>query len=93
MPDKGFRWGGDRYAYGLLALGQIDLVAEAGLKIWDWAAQQPIIERAGGRITDWNGEPLRASGDDGRVLAPGDPAVHALAAECLRRPSRTAAEL
>jgi fructose-1,6-bisphosphatase/inositol monophosphatase family enzyme len=31
-------WGGDCYAYGLIALGGIDVIAEAGLKIWDWAA-------------------------------------------------------
>ena len=46
-------WGGDCYAYGLLALGQVDVVAEATLKLWDWAALVPVIEGAGGRITDW----------------------------------------
>ena len=67
-------WGGDAYAYGLLALGQIDIVAEADLKPWDWAALVPVIEGAGGRITDWSGGRLRADGD-GRVLAVGDPAL------------------
>ena len=76
-------WGGDCYAYGLLALGQIDLIAESSMKVWDWAALVPVIEGAGGRITDWDGEPLRPDGD-GRVLASGDPillqaAVSALA--------------
>ncbi len=55
-------WGGDCYAYGLLALGQIDVVAEASLKVWDWAALLPVIEGAGGRMTDWQGRPLRADG-------------------------------
>ncbi len=64
-------WGGDCYAYGLLALGQIDIIAECDLKLWDWAALVPVVEGAGGRITDWNGAPLRA-GCDGRVLAVGD---------------------
>ncbi len=64
-------WGGDCYAYGLLALGQIDIIAEASLKVWDWAAVLPVIEGAGGRMTDWSGLPLRADGD-GRVLAVGD---------------------
>lgn len=76
-------WGGDCYAYGLLALGQIDIVAEADLKPWDWAALVPVIEGAGGRITDWAGQPLRidlsaatlAAGSDGRVLAVGDPTL------------------
>ena len=67
-------WGGDCYAYGLLALGQIDAIAEATMKIWDWAALVPIISGAGGCITDWDGLPLRADGD-GTVLALGDPAL------------------
>ncbi len=75
-------WGGDCYAYGLLALGQIDVVAEATLKLWDWAALVPVIEGAGGSITDWAGRALHP-GSDGTVLALGDPAllqaaIHAL---------------
>ncbi len=64
-------WGGDCYAYGLLALGHIDVIAEVTMKLWDWAALVPVIEGAGGRITDWSGQPLRPDGD-GRVLAVGD---------------------
>jgi myo-inositol-1(or 4)-monophosphatase len=64
-------WGGDCYAYGLLALGHIDVIAEVTMKLWDWAALVPVIEGAGGRITDWSGAPLRPDGD-GRVLAVGD---------------------
>ncbi len=67
-------FGGDCYAYGLLALGQIDVIAEADLKLWDWAALLPVIEGAGGRITDWQGRALR-EGCDGRVLAVGDAAL------------------
>ncbi len=67
-------WGGDCYAYGLLALGQIDVVAERDMKLWDWAALVPVIEGAGGRITDWSGAPLRPDGD-GTVLAVGDKAL------------------
>jgi myo-inositol-1(or 4)-monophosphatase len=86
LPDDLARWqrlsaaagrssfGGDCYAYGLLALGQIDLIAEADLKPWDWAALVPVIEGAGGRMTDWRGEVLRQDGD-GRALAVGDPAL------------------
>ena len=75
-------WGGDGYAYGLLALGQIDVVAEATLKLWDWAALVPVIEGAGGRITDWQGWPLRPDGP-GQVLAVGDPALLAPAIAAL----------
>lgn len=67
-------YGGDCYAYGLLALGQIDVIAEADLKVWDWAALLPVVEGAGGRMTDWEGNPLRPDGD-GRALAVGDPAL------------------
>ena len=65
-------WGGDCYAYGLLALGHIDIVVECDLKPWDWAALVPVIEGAGGRMTDWLGQSLRSDGD-GRVIAVGDP--------------------
>ncbi len=75
-------WGGDCYAYGLLALGQIDVIAECDMKPWDWAALVPVVEGAGGRITDWQGAPLRAEGD-GSVLAVGDPALLAPAVQAL----------
>ena len=67
-------WGGDCYAYGLLALGQIDVIAECHMKPWDWAALVPVIEGAGGRVTDWSGRPLRED-SDGSVLALGDPGL------------------
>ncbi len=79
-------WGGDCYAYGLLALGQIDVVAEATLKLWDWAALVPIVTGAGGSITDWSGHPLRPDGD-GTVLALGDPALLPAALAALGEPS------
>jgi histidinol phosphatase-like enzyme (inositol monophosphatase family) len=64
-------WGGDCYAHGLVALGQIDIVAESDMKVWDWGALVPVIEGAGGSVTDWHGQPLMAEGD-GRVLSVGD---------------------
>jgi histidinol phosphatase-like enzyme (inositol monophosphatase family) len=64
-------WGGDCYAYGLLALGQIDIVAERDMKVWDWGALVPVVEGAGGSVTDWDGRALRPDGD-GTVLAVGD---------------------
>ena len=75
-------WGGDCYGYGLLALGQIDLIAEADLKPWDWVPLVPIIEGAGGRMVGWNGGELHL-GCDGRVLAAGDPALLAGAVRLL----------
>ncbi len=67
-------WGGDCYAHGLLALGQIDVIAETTMNLWDWAALVPVIEGAGGRVTDWHGQALRPGGD-GRVLSVGDPTL------------------
>ena len=74
MRLKRVSWGGDCYAYGLLALGQIDIIAERDLTIWDWAALVPIVEGAGGRMTDWNGDPLTET-SAGDVIAVGDPAL------------------
>lgn len=67
-------WGGDCIAYGLLAIGLVDVVVDAGMQPWDWAALVPVIEGAGGRCTDWAGRPLRLD-SDGSVLAVGDPAL------------------
>jgi histidinol phosphatase-like enzyme (inositol monophosphatase family) len=67
-------WGGDCHNYGLVASGHLDLVCEARLKLYDFAALVPVVEGAGGRMTDWQGRPLGAD-SDGRVLAAGDPAL------------------
>ncbi len=66
-------WGGDCYNYGLLASGHLDAVCEAGLKLYDYAALVPIVEGAGGMMSDWQGNPLDAN-SDGTVLALGEPA-------------------
>ncbi len=75
-------YGGDCHNYGLVAAGHLDAVVEASLKLHDWAALVPIIQGAGGRITDWAGQPLTPS-SDGRVIAAGDPALTAAIAERL----------
>ena len=77
-------FGGDCYAYGLLALGQIDVIAEAGMNIWDWAALVPVIEGAGGRLTDWQGRDLTET-SDGHTLAVGDPGLLPEAIAALNR--------
>lgn len=66
-------YGGDCYNYGLLASGHIDIVIESGLKLHDFAALVPIVEGAGGTMSDWQGNPLDAQ-SDGRVIALGEPA-------------------
>ncbi|MGH7014937.1 MAG: histidinol-phosphatase [Stellaceae bacterium] len=72
------RYGADCYAYGLLAAGFVDLVIEAGLKPYDYCALVPVIEGAGGEMSDWAGEALSLR-SDGRVIAAGDPALAAAA--------------
>ena len=72
-PRQGPVYGGDCYNYGLLASGHLDLVCESGLKLYDFAALVPVVEGAGGRMCDWNGDPLTAD-SAGDVLAIGDPA-------------------
>jgi myo-inositol-1(or 4)-monophosphatase len=62
------RFGGDCYLYGMLAGGYCDLVVEVQLKPHDFMAVIPIVEGAGGRISDWRGGRLSSS-SDGRVVA------------------------
>ena len=62
------RFGGDCYLYGMLAGGYCDLVVEVQLKPHDFMAVIPVVEGAGGRISDWRGAAL-SSDSDGRVVA------------------------
>ena len=66
--------GGDCYSYGLVALGQLDLVVEAGLKLHDFAALVPVVEGAGGIVCDWSGNPVGAQ-SDGKLVTAGDKAL------------------
>jgi len=65
--------GGDCYNYACVASGWLDIVVEAGLKLHDFAALVPVVEGAGGRMCDWQGDPLTAD-SIGEVIAAGDPA-------------------
>ncbi len=77
-------YGAECMAYGLLANGLVDIVCEGTMNLYDFAPMIPIIEGAGGVITDWRGNDLD-SGGDGTVLAAGDKRVHAAALELLAR--------
>ena len=68
-----FRYGTDCYAYALLASGHVDLVIETSLKPYDVGALIPIIEQAGGVITNWDGGRPEAAG---RIVAAGSKALH-----------------
>jgi len=80
---KHARYGADCYAYALLATGFVDLVIESGLKPHDYAALVPVIEGAGGIITDWHGKPLTIT-SDGNVCAAGDTRIHSQALDILK---------
>ena len=67
------RYGMDCYAYGLVALGQADLVIEAGLQSYDIAAPIAVIEAAGGIVTNWQGGPAHQGG---QVLAAANRDLH-----------------
>ncbi len=77
------RFGGDCYAYGLLASGHCDLIAETGLQPYDIMALVPVIRAAGGVITDWAGADLTLT-SDGRVLAAATSELHAEALKVLQ---------
>jgi myo-inositol-1(or 4)-monophosphatase len=74
------RYGGDCYAYCMLAAGHVDLVIETELKLHDIVALVPIVTGAGGIITTWEGGPGERGG---RVVAAGDRRVHAAALAAL----------
>lgn len=76
------RLGCDAYAYAMVALGRIDLVAETQLKVWDWSALVPVIERAGGLVVNWRGE---APDGTGQIAAAGDRRVLDEALVALKR--------
>lgn len=74
------RFGGDCYYYCQLAAGRIDLVIEPGLSPHDIIPLIPIIEGAGGIVTDWSGGAAREGGD---IIAAANAGLHASALEVL----------
>jgi myo-inositol-1(or 4)-monophosphatase len=72
-PVRLTRYGGDCYAYCMLASGFVDLVVESGLKPHVIVALVPIIEGAGGIVTNWEGGP---AAQGARIIAAGDRRVH-----------------
>lgn len=79
---KFVHYGGECYQYAMLASGFVDLVVEADLGPYDFMAHVPIVEGAGGVITDWNGRRPTLEGD-GRIVAAAGRNLHAAALELL----------
>jgi histidinol-phosphatase len=48
---------GDYFGYTFVARGQAEAMIDVDLKPWDLAALKVIVEEAGGRFTDFNGQP------------------------------------
>ena len=75
-------YGGDCHNFATLAGGHVDLCVEAGLQDYDFLAVVPVIEAAGGIITDWEGR-RPAPGSTNRICAAGDKRVHEAALKIL----------
>lgn len=75
------RYGMDCYGYALVALGQADLVIEAGLNAYDIQAPIAVVAASGGIVTDWNGGPAHFGG---RAIAAANESLHAEALELLK---------
>ncbi|RKF31479.1 inositol monophosphatase family protein [Paraburkholderia fungorum] len=69
------RYGGDCFNYAALATGRCDLVVEAGLAPHDFLPIVPVVQQAGGVMTDWQGQVL-SEHSAGNVLAASTPALH-----------------
>ena len=76
------RFGGDCYCYTQLAMGLTDVVIETGLQPYDIQALIAVIDAAGGVVTDWHGGSCDQGGD---VLACGDPSLHGMLLDVIRR--------
>ena len=72
-------------AYGLLTSGRTDLAIDSKLKLWDYAPFIPMIEGAGGRITDWQGHALTLDNCPPQLLAAGDPRRHVEALDLIQK--------
>jgi len=75
------RYGTDCYAFAMLAAGNVDIVTDPGLKPYDIVALIPIIEKAGGVITTFEGGPAENGGD---IVAAATPELHEAAMAALR---------
>ncbi len=84
-------YGMECHGFGLVASGFADVILETGLDIFDYLAAVPVIEGAGGMISDWNGRPLTI--DSGRtVLAAGNRDLYRAAAQVVARTGPIAAD-
>ncbi len=72
---KYYRLGGDCYMYGMVASGLIEIVLEDTLKTHDYMALIPVIEGAGGVVTDKYGNPVTIN-SEGSIVASANKSLH-----------------
>lgn len=77
------RFSNDCYPFALLAMGQIDVVIDSDLQPYDYLPIVPVVESAGGTMTDWEGGKLGLQ-SKGTILAAGTPQLHAEVMRLLR---------
>ncbi len=77
------RYGTDCYGYCMIAHGCVDAVVESNLAVYDVQAMIPIVEGAGGIVSDWQGG---SASNGGNVIACGDRALHAVLLAHLNQP-------
>jgi len=84
------RFGCDAYAYAMVALGKMDLILETGLKSWDIEAAIPVIEGAGGIVSDWHGRSISSTPAlaGGQMAIGGDRACLEQALACLTQAAK-----
>lgn len=82
IQAKRRRYGGDCYQYGLMTLGGFEIVIEHTMKPHDYMALVPVVESAGGTVSDWSGEPLTLA-SNGEVLACANADLHQAAINAL----------
>lgn len=74
----------DSYAYGLLAAGYVDIICETQMEAYDRMALAPLIEQAGGVITNWQGAAISLTSGP-HVLAAGNKKLHATALDMIKK--------
>jgi inositol-phosphate phosphatase/L-galactose 1-phosphate phosphatase/histidinol-phosphatase len=76
-------FGADCLGYGLLASGFTEIVVEASLEPYDYMALVPVVEGAGGCISDWDGKPVRLNSGD-QIVASSNIELHQKVLNALR---------
>ena len=77
--------GGDAFAYGCVAAGFADIAADTAMQTHDYMPLIPIIQGAGGVISDWQGGELTLAGGESQVIAAANPRLHQQAVDVLSR--------